>query len=273
MTNTAETVNDKLVEALMWAKPYVARIRDTQIIDNALANIETRHTADIASSEVTGETSDGYHTFNELYEHRHALFIALLKAHPEKAWKSKKHRDGIMFDGWFIAGLETPDGQVTYHMPLHLWDDVEAEVIHVAQKWDGHTSNDVISRIKALTRPAAAQVDAGVRCVPAEITEDGKTWTLMGGWYVTPQHIGLELKMYNAYLPAPLAEQPDIGRKFKIGDRVQKTKGSAWHGRVVGFYSTDLTPIGYAVESEREPGSVQIYPEAAIAQAMEGQTK
>jgi len=119
----------------------------------------TRHTADIASSEVTGETSDGYHTFNELYEHRHALFIALLKAHPEKAWKSKKHRDGIMFDGWFIAGLETPDGQVTYHMPLHLWDDVEAEVIHVAPEWDGHTSNDVISRIKALTRPATAQVE------------------------------------------------------------------------------------------------------------------
>jgi len=258
MTNTAETVNDKLVEALMWAKPYVARIRDTQIIDNALANIETRHTADIASSEVTGETSDGYHTFNELYEHRHALFIALLKAHPEKAWKSKKHRDGIMFDGWFIAGLETPDGQVTYHMPLHLWDDVEAEVIHVAQKWDGHTSNDVISRIKALTRPAAAQVDAGVRCVPAEITEDGKTWTLMGGWYVTPQHIGLELKMYNAYLPAPLAEQPDIGAMLEA---LQKSNAM-------------LTKMYNAWgEEDKEMQRVIKRNNKAIAQAMEGQTK
>lgn len=52
--------------------------------------------------------------------------------------------------------------------------------------------------------------------------------------------------------------------KFKLGDRVRKTKGSSWQGRVVGFYSTTLTPIGYAVESEREPGSVQIYPEAAL---------
>lgn len=52
--------------------------------------------------------------------------------------------------------------------------------------------------------------------------------------------------------------------KFTIGDRVRKTKGSSWQGRVVGFYSTDLTPIGYCVESEREPGSVQIYPEAAL---------
>lgn len=54
------------------------------------------------------------------------------------------------------------------------------------------------------------------------------------------------------------------GGKFKLGDRVTKTKGSKWTGRVVGFYSTTLTAIGYAVESETETGSVQIYPEAAL---------
>ncbi len=37
-----------------------------------------------------------------------------------------------------------------------------------------------------------------------------------------------------------------------------------WTGLVVGFYSTSLTPIGYAIESENEPGSVQIYPESAL---------
>lgn len=55
------------------------------------------------------------------------------------------------------------------------------------------------------------------------------------------------------------------GKKFNLGDRVRKTKGGSWHGRVCGFYSTTQTPIGYTVESEREPGSVQIYPEAALA--------
>lgn len=54
-------------------------------------------------------------------------------------------------------------------------------------------------------------------------------------------------------------------RKFIIGDRVTKTSGSSWTGRVVGFYSTELTPIGYCVESETETGSVQIYPERALA--------
>ena len=52
--------------------------------------------------------------------------------------------------------------------------------------------------------------------------------------------------------------------RFVLGNLVRKVKGSFWHGRVVGFYSTALTPIGYAVESERELGSVQIYPEAAL---------
>lgn len=53
--------------------------------------------------------------------------------------------------------------------------------------------------------------------------------------------------------------------KFQLGNRVTKTKGSSWTGRVVGTYSTSLTPEGYAVESENEPGSVQIYPASALA--------
>lgn len=52
--------------------------------------------------------------------------------------------------------------------------------------------------------------------------------------------------------------------RFGMGDRVQKIKGGAWRGRVVGFYSTSLTQRGYCVESAFEPGSVQIYPEAAL---------
>lgn len=53
--------------------------------------------------------------------------------------------------------------------------------------------------------------------------------------------------------------------KFKYGDRVKKkgNKGQ-WRGHVVGFYSASCTDIGYAVESEFEKGSVQIYPESAL---------
>ena len=51
--------------------------------------------------------------------------------------------------------------------------------------------------------------------------------------------------------------------KFKLGDRV-RTKRDTWQGRVCGFYVAPLTPIGYAVLSERETKSVQIYSEAAL---------
>ena len=56
-------------------------------------------------------------------------------------------------------------------------------------------------------------------------------------------------------------------RNFQIGERVTKIKGSSWTGPVCGFYSTYLTPNGYCVESENEPGSVQIYPEGALLSA------
>ena len=51
---------------------------------------------------------------------------------------------------------------------------------------------------------------------------------------------------------------------FKLGDLVRKKSGSEWEGYVVGFYSTELTPEGYAVESAFHKGSVQIYPVKAL---------
>lgn len=62
----------------------------------------------------------------------------------------------------------------------------------------------------------------------------------------------------------PFPELP----KFGMGTRVRNISGSSWQGHVVGYYSTKLTPVGYAVESEREPGLVKFYPEKAL-EAME----
>ena len=49
-----------------------------------------------------------------------------------------------------------------------------------------------------------------------------------------------------------------------MGQRVTKTKGNPWRWRVVGYYSTDLTPEGYVVESENEPGWLQLYAVGAL---------
>lgn len=54
------------------------------------------------------------------------------------------------------------------------------------------------------------------------------------------------------------------GARWSLGSTVCKKSGASWRGSVVGFYSTELTPIGYCVESAMEPGSVQLYPEPAL---------
>lgn len=57
---------------------------------------------------------------------------------------------------------------------------------------------------------------------------------------------------------------PNTHKKFKLGDFVEKVGGANWRGKVVGWYSTDLTPEGYCIESAFETGSVQIYPAKAL---------
>lgn len=102
--------------------------------------------------EINGDTSDGYHTFNELYHHRAVLFSVIVKAFPDKAWKSKKHHDGTMYDGMFIVGIETPRGQATYHYDIDpYWDMFECPELERAPEWDGHSPQEAIDRIGKLT--------------------------------------------------------------------------------------------------------------------------
>ncbi len=49
-----------------------------------------------------------------------------------------------------------------------------------------------------------------------------------------------------------------------LGSLAQKKGRSAWRGRIVGWYRTELTALGYAIESSFEKGSVQIYPATAL---------
>lgn len=53
-------------------------------------------------------------------------------------------------------------------------------------------------------------------------------------------------------------------QNFSRGDFVRKKSGSWWEGRVVGFYSTEQSPDGVAVQLDKPMGPVQIYPAAAL---------
>lgn len=65
-------------------------------------------------------------------------------------------------------------------------------------------------------------------------------------------------------MPDTLADGWPADAKFSRYDRVTKIKGSSWTGRVVGWYRSSITPLGYNVESENEPGAVQLYPQSAL---------
>jgi hypothetical protein len=141
-----------------------------------------QHTADLAArickrnaqsavdtlKDITGSAgaiSDGYHTFDELYAHRIALFrvtcralslmasqVPYIELEHEIVWKSQVHSDGSIMEGWFIMGIDSrPGKQITYHLPMSEWDNCKfANTLEKAPEWDGHTSADVLKRLAEL---------------------------------------------------------------------------------------------------------------------------
>lgn len=103
--------------------------------------------------EIDGDTSDGYHTFNELYEYR-----MLYNAHAAHGWlaagipvvKSWRHSDGqeCFGGGWFIVTSQLPTGQVSNHYPFEGWDLFDVPEVETAPEWDGHTPADAAYRLR-----------------------------------------------------------------------------------------------------------------------------
>ena len=107
---------------------------------------------EVAKVNDIGEVSDGFHTFNGLYEQRMILFAALVKAYKDKSWKSYRHEDGeyCFGGGWFIVGIDTPEGSYTYHYENKYWDMFDCIDLPRAKHWDGHTEADAETRLMSL---------------------------------------------------------------------------------------------------------------------------
>lgn len=105
----------------------------------------------------TSAVSDGYHTFQELYEFRKvfnaALFNEWARLDKYDVHKSRKHYDGekCFGGGWFIVVAILPEGQISNHYELDDWDLFHIPVVEKARyPFDGHTGADVIARLRAL---------------------------------------------------------------------------------------------------------------------------
>lgn len=107
-------------------------------------------------TESMGDVSDGFHSFNELYDHRIELFIQLCKKIDEKqhgrVFRTRVHSNGAVWPGWFMLGIDREAGkQISYHLPDSRWDEVDfAFDEEIAPEWDGHTPADVLIRLKQI---------------------------------------------------------------------------------------------------------------------------
>ena len=129
--------------------------------------------------------SDGYHTFDELYEFRKmynaVLFNEWAKAEPShfevknesgstitlvynshfdkpvvpkyNVHKSWRHNDGELCfgGGWFIVSAMLPTGLISNHYKEKDWDLFQVpEVEKALYEFDGHTPQDVLIRLRNL---------------------------------------------------------------------------------------------------------------------------
>lgn len=99
---------------------------------------------------------DSSHTFTDLYDHRNMLFLNLCKMYPYgDVWKTRHHETGKpeMPEGFFLVGVETPDGRLSYHMKVEdHWEYTWwIQEIDESPAWDG-VKGGTISRLKKVVK-------------------------------------------------------------------------------------------------------------------------
>lgn len=101
-----------------------------------------------------GCVSDGCHTFDELYHYRAlynaAFFNELAKDQKYNVHVSFRHNTGeYCFGGnYFIVMADLPTGRISNHYPKKYWNLFTCEYKPLADKWDGHTSQEAADRIE-----------------------------------------------------------------------------------------------------------------------------
>ena len=168
---------------LEFSKIHQLFVRATALVGNPGTNVSAKVDLECGEWQVDcediprdfdiGDISDGYHTFNELYEFRKLYNAALFNEwalhvhltltssnHPNYPYscnhevhKSWKHYDGELCfgGGWFIVVAILPTGQISNHYKAEDWDLFKIPALEKAlYPYDGHTTEDVIKRLKAL---------------------------------------------------------------------------------------------------------------------------
>lgn len=124
-------------------------------------------------AEEIGDLSDGDHTFKELYHHRATLFSIICRLmstiDPELCWKSKKHHDGSMYDGYFIVGVGGVGDKVfgdkyfSYHYSMDDWDSFPVKELKSAPEYSKENDIDIDHLIEYIDESAYQNSDNIIR--------------------------------------------------------------------------------------------------------------
>lgn len=158
-----KTYRDNIKGAWICPEGYQFKDENGNVINATKIVLEKKTDKDMTENNTKvdmGEVSDGYHTFNELYEYRMlynaALFNEFAKQGLYDVHKSRKHSDGEYPFGdsnWFIVMAELPTGQISNHYEMKDWDKFQIPEKPLANKWDEHSPKDVAERLTSFTNP------------------------------------------------------------------------------------------------------------------------
>jgi hypothetical protein len=140
---------------------------------------------------LAADTSDGFHTFAELYHYRMLYNALLVNEWARQGFydvhKSVRHSDGsVCFDGrWFVVYAQLPTGQISNHYEIGDWYKFHVPIRNTAAEWDGHTPQEAARRMERFLdsehRQAATAIDLSwvdelLRGIDKDQCEDDTGW-------------------------------------------------------------------------------------------------
>ena len=197
---------------------------------------------EVAGVAEIDDLSDGFHTFRQLYYQRMMLFAAIVKQNKDKAWKSLRHEDGELCfgGGWFIVGIDTPEGSYTYHNENNYFSLFDCEELERGKHWDGHTEKDVTRLLSLPDVPDINDGDIISRQAAIDTAIDAADdWD--GGHSKERERF---IREALEELPSAQTGQPDI---IACGD----CKYWICHDRRCGYWNHGVKPLDWCCHAER----------------------
>lgn len=170
--NDKEKIRERIEKKVRYVAYHGTTLTTEGMVAKAVEDLEALTTTainkELEAIKVNGETSDGYHTFNELYDYRRVYNAALFnewykqggKHNVHKSWR---HSDGELCfgGGWFIVMADLPTGQISNHYEAKYWDDFQIPERPTANTYDGHTPQEALDRLTKVHQIIDTHLEGG----------------------------------------------------------------------------------------------------------------